>query len=65
MKQVLILTALASILAGCSSSGDAQMSKADDDTAKNNFTRALTPAEQAKMNGGPAPGTPAPPLHGK
>ena len=59
MKQFLILSMLASVLAGCSS-GTAEVSKSDDATAKTNFTRSLTPEEQAKMNGGSAPGKPAP-----
>lgn len=42
-----ILALAGTALVGCS--GDAEVSKADDKTMRNNFSRALTPDEVAKM----------------
>lgn len=42
-----ILAIAGTALVGCS--GDAEVSKSDDKTIRNNFNRALTPEEVAKM----------------
>lgn len=57
MKLLLVLTAASFALAGCSG-GSEPVSKKDEDSLRNNFTRALTPEEQARMNGAPAKGAP-------
>lgn len=50
---ILALAALAAaFLAGCDSSGSADLNKSDEETLRNNMTRQLTPEEIARLGGG-------------
>lgn len=43
-------------LPGCSGGNTSEVSPAKDKEIRNNFSRALTPEEQARMGGGPSKG---------